>query len=806
MGNKKILIEALKNLNKAKAPVKKKDIIYDKEGQWKYPGQPTRIPSNEITMQGVPYPVLGKGSDGSEQMMYPGAEYTFPGADYVDEYPQMKKGGSKKFSNNLEATNRLFKKNSLFKKSPLSKANPLFKKKNYKKKIYDPQSMYFQGGGDVSPVQIVPTYIPGVSPGSPEEWAKKIKAAETQIGPPTQWLPEDYNYIQNILQDYYVWRQQNPNAAPADKTNNAMSDYMVPIPYHLRDVVEQKEFPEIPVKKEAEIADVVTGTETLCLDEGRCLETDQIQEMLDRGSVLPKEVVNTAWDVVGQVHPEEGVGISAATAWKNRGVPTLASRLGMSNPSNCMWAAGSGWMCEPEFSDVSKTAFESNDKFINAVNKGTVPFTRVTKTSDPNFDAQEKGLLETGDIINIKGPGTSHAMTFSHYREDGKPIYVDSNGNAADFDFNVGMWSGMKPGNGRVAYVSRFSPEMEYAEKIKELEEKARTNPTYYTTDDQTMVPTGYRTGGFPTDISIATLNRFVRGGTAEECEEGYKWDETKGQCVPLIDVDWMENWYANRTLPLEEIPNKKYVNLMKKRLPQYNPDSTLLEELANTPPIEYQDVIADNPNVEGEVTYDKNWNPDKILLKRSLLNNPVKLNQVYNQERSTAVDVDEPGLFDAQNMVIDPGLVMFEDRWGDLKGAERDAAEDNYNYLTDPEQDNIHSLIFEERYKRDLKPTQVITEEDINNWRTEAEASGALDRSSPNFDDTLYTLFKLAKDNKALMNWFNQLASNEMPVDKNAPQYAQQGGSMGYQIGDEVDEATMQKLKKQGYTFEKIK
>jgi len=136
MANKKILIEALKNINKAKKPVKKKDIIYDNKGQWKFPGQPTRIPSNEITMQGVPYPVLGKGSDDSEQMMYPGAEYTFPGATYVDEYPQMKKGGSKKFSSNLQATNRLFKK------------NPLFKKKNYKSKTYDPSSMYFKEGGD----------------------------------------------------------------------------------------------------------------------------------------------------------------------------------------------------------------------------------------------------------------------------------------------------------------------------------------------------------------------------------------------------------------------------------------------------------------------------------------------------------------------------------------------------------------------------------------------------------------------------------------------------------------------------------
>lgn len=93
MYNKKVLIDALKNLGSAKAPAKKKDIITDPEGQWKFPGQPTRIPSNEITMKGVPYPVLGKGSDGSEQMMYPGGEYTFPGADYVDEYPMMESGG-----------------------------------------------------------------------------------------------------------------------------------------------------------------------------------------------------------------------------------------------------------------------------------------------------------------------------------------------------------------------------------------------------------------------------------------------------------------------------------------------------------------------------------------------------------------------------------------------------------------------------------------------------------------------------------------------------------------------------------------
>lgn len=70
----------------------KDDVIYDPMGQWKYPGQVTRIPSNNITMQGVPYPVLGVDNLGNQQMMQPGAHYTFPG-QYVTEYPQMAQEG-----------------------------------------------------------------------------------------------------------------------------------------------------------------------------------------------------------------------------------------------------------------------------------------------------------------------------------------------------------------------------------------------------------------------------------------------------------------------------------------------------------------------------------------------------------------------------------------------------------------------------------------------------------------------------------------------------------------------------------------
>ena len=68
-----------------------------KYGQWKYPGQDTIIPNanGSITMQGVPYPVLGIDDQGNQQMMMPGMDYQFPG-NSVYEIPMAKKGGAKK--------------------------------------------------------------------------------------------------------------------------------------------------------------------------------------------------------------------------------------------------------------------------------------------------------------------------------------------------------------------------------------------------------------------------------------------------------------------------------------------------------------------------------------------------------------------------------------------------------------------------------------------------------------------------------------------------------------------------------------
>ena len=70
-----------------------KKVITSLKGQWEYPGEVTKVPSNKITMKGVNYPVLGIDDLGHEILMLPNQDYTFPGKE-VTEYPIMRNGGS----------------------------------------------------------------------------------------------------------------------------------------------------------------------------------------------------------------------------------------------------------------------------------------------------------------------------------------------------------------------------------------------------------------------------------------------------------------------------------------------------------------------------------------------------------------------------------------------------------------------------------------------------------------------------------------------------------------------------------------
>jgi hypothetical protein len=83
--NKKLLQQITERLNKPTRPNVPRN-------QWQHPGEITSIPSKNITMRGVTYPVLGVDANGYAQMMQPGGDYTFTQGPVV-EYPMMQKGG-----------------------------------------------------------------------------------------------------------------------------------------------------------------------------------------------------------------------------------------------------------------------------------------------------------------------------------------------------------------------------------------------------------------------------------------------------------------------------------------------------------------------------------------------------------------------------------------------------------------------------------------------------------------------------------------------------------------------------------------
>tara|TARA_R110000868_G_scaffold39663_3_gene137901 strand:- start:23640 stop:27287 length:3648 start_codon:yes stop_codon:yes gene_type:complete len=90
-------------------------VIQDDMGQWAYPGEITEIGSNQITMQGVDYPVLGISDTGDMQMMYPNQEYQYDG-ESVTEYPMMAEGGKVATDTSMPRMVKTNKKSSLINK------------------------------------------------------------------------------------------------------------------------------------------------------------------------------------------------------------------------------------------------------------------------------------------------------------------------------------------------------------------------------------------------------------------------------------------------------------------------------------------------------------------------------------------------------------------------------------------------------------------------------------------------------------------------------------------------------------------
>lgn len=506
MYNKKVLIDSLKSLGNAKAPTKKPDVVVNVGGQWNPPIQN-----------------YGFGNS-PEQSMDSEEESFEEGGDVEKEFISSKDGVETPIYKQVSVKPSEIEGKGLFADEHIRKGEPIGV--SHIRKTFEKGGSKYQAP---FPSTVLGMYNHSKNPNVYEvDNGDHIVMVALRDIKPNEELTSDYDKTGiSDLQTSSDFKKGGETNRPKIPKNKNSRGYSRSLEATNRFFAENRFFAK-PKSRKNKVYDpnakyYQDGGIQECDEDGRCEETDQIQNYLDTGSQIPYQNVGLMWDVQQAVNPEGKYPGDASKEWAKKGAQSLASYLGMSNPANCMWAAGMGYQCLPETKGkLPKSAFKSNDSFISAVNKGTVPFSRVAKTNESDFDSKEKGLLQPGDIINFKGtndtgdahhPNTSHAMTFSHYREDGTPIYLDSNGEARDFNWNQGVWSGMKPNKKRTAYISRFNPEMFYADPIKILEEKARTNPTYINTELTPEEIVQYAKGGYIIeDISVPELNKANKG------------------------------------------------------------------------------------------------------------------------------------------------------------------------------------------------------------------------------------------------------------------------------------------------------
>ena len=197
---KKLL--AQKNFIAKKLSLEEGGVIKDDRGQWDHPGEITEIGSNQITMQGVPYPVLGISDEGDTQMMYPEQEYKFKGKK-VTEYPMAQKG--RKIAND-KSTKKFWKKLEDYYTS--DKATDVDKAKYKTFKEYNEQHGY-------APVRITDRTLMG------KRQMTNPFTGEISVIAPDETDPQYASILMNEYLDEYPHYQQfnkNPNESNVRKS------------------------------------------------------------------------------------------------------------------------------------------------------------------------------------------------------------------------------------------------------------------------------------------------------------------------------------------------------------------------------------------------------------------------------------------------------------------------------------------------------------------------------------------------------------------------------------------------------------
>ena len=279
----------------------------------------------------------------------------------------------------------------------------------------------------------------------------------------------------------------------------------------------------------------------------------------------------------------------------------------------------------------------------------------------------------------------------------------------------------------------------------------------------------------------IPTMPKRYDEGGQTECPEGTTWNEQLQSCIPVDQNEaqaFLTNWYQNRgklfdnpeSANLEE--TEDYKAWMNKVLP------TIQQRTKSYPAPMYQQVIEDDPSVMGMYVEGKN---PQVILKESLKKNPREKTITETHEYSTFLtDPMQKFVYPAHNKIIEENFKSYDDVVKGKSGKEEEEVGAFYDYVTDPQQDNVHSYLMNARRIFNVKPDQVVTEDDVNKWLEKANSEGMLDKNSPNYNDELYILFNMSKGKKGLSNLFNYMVSNKSGSD-NSLTMAKLGGSFGY-------------------------
>ena len=427
-------------------------------------------------------------------------------------------------------------------------------------------------------------------------------------------------------------------------------------------------------------------------EDGQCRETDEIQAIYDKADSIPNRVVDFEREVVERAKQtgSDTQYPDARKVWREEGIKSFVE------PS-CMYIAGLGYRCAPASEDYLKkfnpVHFNSNIGFIHAVDRGDVPFKRVGKFSDRNFDALEKGNVQVGDIVNFKGADNSHAMTFIGYTDDGHPKYVDSNGSPQDYGTGS-VWRNLRPNTVGLgpdhAYVNRFDTERyvqdTYGKQVADLEKQARENPTYY------------RQGG---------LTRYNNGG--ENCAEGYVKD-ANGNCI--TQKEYNEQQAQQKINEAKSFTEKYFQSPMYNEMLQTSAgdDYQRIKEgrqqnLNNMPDVNYKD----RPEVRGAIGYSNALNGEVTLGQDALKHQGVA---VHETSHSTDAPLNAFDVFfrPRENRLIPKSDNELITEMTQKEFQDSPYFSENKSYIMDfgPEEFHKHKKGYEDFYKKYVgEPTE---------------------------------------------------------------------------------------------------